>query len=70
MIIITTTTAAAAYTAAFPKSGSSSAGIRFISAPYIGQVASTGEILFSFREVLWVFGRPGQWLNIPPKDGE
>ena len=70
MIITTTTAAAAAYTAAFPQSGSSSAGIWFISAPYIGQVASTGEILFSFREVLWVFGRPSQWLNIPPKDGE
>ena len=69
-MIITTTTTAAAYRAAFPQSGSSSAGIWFISGPYIGQVASTGEILFSFWEVLWVFGRPGQWLNIPPKDGE
>ena len=33
-----------AYTAAFPQSGSSSAGIRVISASDIGQATSTGEI--------------------------
>ena len=35
-------------TAAFPQSGSSSAGIRLISASDIGQAASTGEILLLF----------------------
>ena len=38
-----------AYTAAFPQSGSSSAGVRVISASDIGQAASTGEISYSFR---------------------
>ena len=37
-----------AYTAAFPQSGSSSAGIRVISASDIGQAASTGEIPLLF----------------------
>ena len=37
-----------AYTAAFPQSGSSSAGIRVISASDIGQATSTGEIPLLF----------------------
>ena len=37
-----------AYTAAFSQSGSSSAGIRVISASNIGQAASTGEIPLLF----------------------
>ena len=42
LIIIT------AYTAAFPQSGSSSAGIRVISASDIGQASNTGEIPLLF----------------------
>ena len=37
-----------AYTAAFPQGGSSSAGIRVISASDIGQTTSTGEIPLLF----------------------
>ena len=37
-----------AYTAAFPQSGSSSAGIRVISASDIGQASNTGEIPLLF----------------------
>ena len=43
-----------AYTAAFPQSGSSSAGIRVISASDIGQASNTGRFPYSFQEVLWV----------------
>ena len=39
-----------AYAATFPQSGSSSAGIRVLSASDIGQAAST----YSFQRVLWV----------------
>ena len=54
IIIIIVIIIITAYTAAFPQSGSSSAGVRVISASDIGQAASTGEISYSFREVLWV----------------
>ena len=37
-----------AYTAAFPQSGSSSAGIRVISVSDIGQASNTGEIPLVF----------------------
>ena len=67
------------YTAAFPQSGSSSAGIRVISASDIGQATSTGEIplLFS-RSAVGSLKSPvlGQQrlrdqvngLTSPPKD--
>ena len=45
-----------AYTAAFPQSGSSSAGIQVINASDIGQAVSTGEIplLFSRSAVVFI----------------
>ena len=64
-----------AYTAAFPQSGSSSAGIRVISASDIGQASNTEEfpLLFLRSAVgskvpcvgLVEVARLGQWLNVP-----
>ena len=49
------------YTAAFPQSGSSSAGIRVISACNILRPPTPGRFPYPFREVLWVL--PLYWVS-------
>ena len=52
-----------AYTAAFPQSGSSSAGIQVISASDIGQAASTEEIPLLFSRNAVGSLSPPYWVS-------